>query len=201
MRIKVTMFLTILIAFFISLISNASENQTNLSDDSKNILIVQADGNGLDMGHRARPQKAKGKKFRRYEKFRQRKLLELLELNDNQKDNLLPMMEKIRNEGYQLMDEKIELIDNLSEELIQSNPDDLKINEYINKILVLNEKHERIRNKLLQNVKQFLTPIQVGKLIIFEERFRQRAMEKIFDSHRRMEFRPDSGRIKRERNR
>ncbi|MEA1980917.1 MAG: hypothetical protein U9N54_08085 [candidate division Zixibacteria bacterium] len=201
MRIKVTMFLTILIAFFISLISNASEYRTNLSDDSENVLIAQADGNDLDMGYRGRPQKAKGKKFRRYEKFRQRKLLELLELNDNQKDKLLPMMEKIRNEGHQLMDEKIELIDNLSKELIQSNPDDLKINEHINKILVLNEKHERIRNKLLQNVKQLLSPVQVGKLIIFEERFHQRAMEKIFDSHRRMEFRPDSGRIKRERNR
>ena len=127
--------------------------------------------------------------------------MELLELNDNQKEKLLPMMEKIRNEGHQLMADKIELTDNLSAELKDSNPDEIKINEYVNKILVLNEKHERMRNKFLQDVKQFLTPVQLGKLIIFEERFRQRAMEKIFDSHRRMEFGPDSGRIKRERNR
>ena len=201
MKIKVTIFLIILMSFFISLISNASENSTNLSDNSENVLIAQADENGPNFEQRGHFQKGEGKKFKRFEKFRQRKLLELLELNDNQKEKLLPMMEKIRNEGHQLMADKIELTDNLSAELKDSNPDEIKINEYVNKILVLNEKHERMRNKFLQDVKQFLTPVQLGKLIIFEERFRQRAMEKIFDSHRRMEFGPDSGRIKRERNR
>ncbi len=193
MRIKVTIFLTILMSFFISSISNASENPTNLSDNSKNVLIAQADENDSNFGQRGHFQKGKVKKFKKFEKFRQRKLLELLELNDNQKEKLLPMMEKIRNECHQLITDKIGLTDNLSAELKQSNPDNLKVNEYVNKILMLNEKHERIRNKFLQDVKQFLTPVQVGKLIIFEERFRQRAMEKIFDSHRRMEFRPDSG--------
>ena len=164
-------------------------------------MIAQTDENGPNFEQRGHFQKGERKKFKRFEKFRQRKLLELLELNDNQKEKLLPMMEKIRNEGHQLMADKIELIDNLSIELKENNPDDLKINEYINEILVLNEKHERMRNKVLRDARQFLTPVQLGKLIIFEERFRQHAMEKIFDSHRRIELRHESKIIKHGRNR
>lgn len=200
MRIKAITFIIILISFFMSQMPSGAECPANNLDNFENLLLAQVDDAEPPFGPRGQFQKGKGKNFKRFEKFRQRKLMELLELNDDQKEKLQPMMEKMRNHGHQLISDKIELTDNLTAELKQKSPDELKINEYINKILVLNEKHERMRSKLHSNVKQFLTPVQYGKLIIFEERFHQRAMEKVFDEHRRMEFKPDSGNTKRGRN-
>lgn len=192
MKIKNITFIIILVSFFITQLSFGSENKSAQTDNPENIIIAQTDDSDTNFKQRDDAPRRKGKKHKRFEKFRQRKLLELLELSDNQKDKLLPLMEKIRYDGHELIIDKTALTEKLTIELKQNKPDDLKINDYIDKIIKLSEKHEQLKNKLLLEVKQFLTPVQLGKMIIFEERFHKRAMENLFGERRRVWFGPDS---------
>lgn len=200
MKIKSNTFIILLISIFISQFSFGSECQLNQIEKHENILMAQTDDSSPHFGRRGQFPKGKGPNFKRFEKFRQRKLLELLELNDSQIEKFKPIMQKLLNDGHQLINDKIDVTDSLTAELKQDNPDDQKIIEYINKILRLNEKHEQMRTKLHLDVKLFLTPVQLGRLIIFEERFHKRAMEKVFDEHRRMGFGPGSGKHQFEKN-
>ncbi len=113
------------------------------------------------------------------ENLRLLKLLETLELKKDQSDKFIVEFADFRQKMKDLASSVNAQVDSLADQLNQPNPDDREIMDRVNKIENLRAKRPVLMKELHDAVKEFLTPVQMGKLVVFEERFERELLEKV----------------------
>jgi Spy/CpxP family protein refolding chaperone len=101
------------------------------------------------------------------------KIAEELDLTDNQTDKFFPLFRNFETEVEKIRDENDELIQKLGG-LIAADEDGKKIEEAVAKIEQNDSKILQLRSKFRQDASKILTPVQIGKLAIFQHEFPRR---------------------------
>ena len=121
----------------------------------------------------------RGMHMKNLENLRLLKLLEVLELNDDQNDKFISAFSKFRNESKDI-DEGIENeVTALAEYLRSENIEDKVVMEKVRVIEKLKTDRENARADFYEEVKDILTAQQLGKMIVFQERFERELLETV----------------------
>ena len=113
------------------------------------------------------------------EQFRLLKLLELLELQDGQETPFITAFDKMRRERDDINRRKQETLEQIGNALGESDADKNRLNELIDDMLQI-EKDARAENdRFVASCREFLTPEQVAKYLVFQERFEYELLESV----------------------
>ncbi|MFZ5981472.1 MAG: hypothetical protein ACOYVF_12670 [Candidatus Zixiibacteriota bacterium] len=113
------------------------------------------------------------------EQLRMLKLLELLDLSDEQELQFLTSFRSMRRATFELQREKMNLVDTLVEAVSAEKIDDGKINQAIDDIMRLEQERNRVMESFIDEVRGFLNVEQLGKLLIFQEKFEIELLENL----------------------
>lgn len=113
------------------------------------------------------------------EQFRVLKLLELLDLREDQELGFITIFHKMRRERRILHQRKMALVDELGKGLPEQTIADDEINRLIAEISELSEQENRVMQGFLREAKKTLSPSQLGRLVVFHERFEFELLEAI----------------------
>ncbi len=139
-----------------------------------------------DFGHGKRKEKHQNweKRSKTLENLRMLKLMELLELSDEQDTPFIARFAEFRKDFKALMLEVESEVETLSE-LLKSDAEKEKIYAAIDKIANLKKSGINIMMKFHEDVKSILTAQQLGRMVIFEERFERELIEGVRGFHDR----------------
>lgn len=113
------------------------------------------------------------------EQFRILKLLELLDLREDQEIEFITAFHSMRRERRQLHEKRISLVDELADGLRMETVPDMEINRLIREISKLGNQQERVMEDFLNKAQKILTPSQLGRFIVFHERFEFELLEAV----------------------
>ncbi len=113
------------------------------------------------------------------EQFRILKLLELLDLREDQELEFITAFHSMRRERRQLHEKRISLVDELADGLRTETVPDMEINRLIREISKLGNQQERVMEDFLNEAQKILTPSQLGRYIVFRERFEFELLEAV----------------------
>ncbi len=118
-----------------------------------------------------------GKERKHLEQFRLLKLLELLDLKEDQEVDFIKAFRTMRSERRDLHEKRIELIGKLADGLRDQNITDSEIRQLVQQITDLAKQEEQVMDDFLSAAKKILTPQQLGKLVVFQDRFEIELLE------------------------
>ncbi len=137
----------------------------------------QREGRGARFDHgRMGSQRKFGKHI---EQFRLLKLLELLDLKDDQEVDFITVFHSMRRQRHQLHEKKMALIDELADGLRNGTASDSEINRLIREIAKSDDQQEQVTADFLSEAQRILTPSQLGRFIVFRERFEFELLEAV----------------------
>ena len=120
-----------------------------------------------------------GEHAKNLDNLRMLKLLEVLDMDDDQSDAFILKFSKFRNKSRELNQQIGEAVDRLAGLLNAETPDEMAITKSIEEIDKLREQRIMMMKELHDETAKILTPIQIGKMVVFEERFEKRLLEKV----------------------
>ena len=122
---------------------------------------------------------------RHLEQLRMLKLLELLELSDEQEVTFISMFHRVQRDIRRIDDEKRALVAQLADGLGSGGSDERTIMQLVEQI------HQKDRERLgrmdqfLTDARTVLSATQLGKLVIFHERFEAEMLKRLRGFHER----------------
>jgi Spy/CpxP family protein refolding chaperone len=119
------------------------------------------------------------KRQKNLENLRMLKLLELLDLSDEQSPKFIELFVGFRKDTRQIDEEIQKEIESLGGLLKTDNPPDDEIREKIRKIDILKADREDVVKKFHDDALNILTVVQMGRMVVFEERFELELIERI----------------------
>ena len=119
------------------------------------------------------------------EQFRTLKLLELLDLKEDQEVEFLTSFRKIRDTHKDLDDEKREMLGSLSEDLAAGKVDKHRLELALESYFQIEKRRQDAQMHFIDKIKSILTPEQTAKFILFEERFERELLEQVKAFHDR----------------
>ena len=111
------------------------------------------------------------------ERLRLRKLLELLELDETQRDQFIELFRGMRAGMIENRNETKQIIDRLARGLRSGDISDEEIKGLLAELDRIDEQKFQHMRELHAEFKRILTPRQLGKFYIFRERFEPRILE------------------------
>ena len=133
-----------------------------------------------------RKEMEQGGQRKHIEQLRLLKLLEVLDLTEEQQPKFMSAFTGMRKNLRELDDRKSAVIELLSEELKSSKPDDRKINGMVDSVLRVEADKRRTIRTFVDDMRVTLTPVQIGRLIVFTERFEFELLERVREFRERM---------------
>ena len=131
-------------------------------------------GRGARWGHMEPEQR------RKYvEQFRLLKLLEILDLKEDQEAKFIESFRAMRRQQREIEQNRTEIMKNLSADLEKNGVDDARITNATDKLFALEDRRREAMRGFLTKARAFLTPEQVGRLILFQERFELELLERV----------------------
>jgi hypothetical protein len=130
-----------------------------------------ADDSGWRRGGPPSSPEAEERRRRHMEQFRTLKLLELLNLNEDQEVEFLVMFRSVRRDLQDLELRKDTLLEQLAAGIREGNLSDGEIDGLIDAILKVEDDRREAYGRFLDEARGMLTAEQVGKVVIFHERF------------------------------
>lgn len=112
------------------------------------------------------------------ENLRLLKLLEAVDLTEEQSAKFIPLFQSYRKDFKASLDERRELVGRLVD-LVDSNATDEQLNAGIQKLTDLKDKMLKQRDDFLSKCRGILTTKQVAKLVIFQERFEREILKSL----------------------
>lgn len=112
------------------------------------------------------------------ENLRLLKLLEAVDLTEEQSAKFVPLFQRFRKDFKESLDQRRELVDTLAG-LVDSNASDAELNAGIQKLIDLKAKMEKQQNDFLAESRAILTTKQLAKLVIFQERFEREILQSL----------------------
>ncbi len=113
------------------------------------------------------------------ENLRMLKLLETLELNDEQDTKFITAFTSFRKDIRQISEDIRSEVDSLAEIVKQPTPPENEIMTQILKIEKMKMQRDNIVVDFHKEISNILTPVQLGKLVIFEEHFDRELIESV----------------------
>jgi Spy/CpxP family protein refolding chaperone len=150
--------------------------------DFGSMMFAQVGDSGKPMmGRRGRgPGRGEWKRqMKHLEQLRLLKMLELLDLEDQQEIPFLTAFNDMRDRHRDLDDRIDALLDSLAQGLRESNIDDVRINDLVDRGLTLEESKRGIMFEFIDEARNILTPTQLGKFVIFQKRFESHMLQQI----------------------
>ena len=145
-------------------------------------------GNGMGRGDRNGPGHRGGpggpgdrwhkKQRKAIEQFRMLRMLEALDLSSDQEVQFLTMFNRMRQADDSLQDRKSELLESLMQ-AVDEGTDDKKIASLNDAMLNLEKERRASFFGFVEQTRKILTPLQVGRLIVFHERFEVEMLERL----------------------
>ena len=113
----------------------------------------------------------------RIETLRVWKMIEFLDLTQEQSDQFLPLLREFQKTQEELDMAKKELFQNLKNELESDEPDEEKIKNMLTQLEKNKEAEEKARKDFLTSSGKTLTTIQEARLVLFDHIFERKMKE------------------------
>ena len=107
------------------------------------------------------------------------KMLEVLDLSDEQTDRFLPALRQMQKQEERSQMERLRLLDELEQAL--SEGEERKVSGLIGQIKALGREGMAVREDFFRRAESILTVPQLGKLILFQDRFEKRLREMMME--------------------
>jgi Mg2+ and Co2+ transporter CorA len=107
------------------------------------------------------------------------KMLEVLDLSDEQTDKFLPALRQMQKQEERLQMERQRVLDELERAL--SGGEEREVSDLIGQIKELERQAASIREDFFRQAGSILTVPQLGKLILFQDRFEKRLREMMME--------------------
>ncbi|UCC44052.1 MAG: hypothetical protein JSU65_13225 [Candidatus Zixiibacteriota bacterium] len=118
-------------------------------------------------------------KRRPLEQFRMLKMLELLDLAEDQELVFMQAFRAVRKQQADLNFQKAELLRQLGTGIHTGQLTDDQIYEMVQSLTALKDEKTRVVQEFLSSAREFLTAEQFGKLVLFSERFEQEILDQV----------------------
>ncbi len=149
-------------------------------------LIYAQQEPGRMRNQQLRKEMEQGGQRKHLEQLRLLKLLEVLDLSEEQQPKFMTAFTSMRKNLREMDDYKIAVIERLSQELKSSKPDDRKINGMVDSVIAIESNKRQTLRSFVDDMRATLTPVQVGRLIVFTERFEFELLERVREFRDRM---------------
>lgn len=116
---------------------------------------------------------------RHLEQFRMLKLLELLDLNEEQEMKFLVEFRALREKQVVLQKERQDAVTRLAEGLRADTLNEEQIGRLTNRIFELRRTYAAESEGFYERVRPMLTAEQAGKLVVFQERFEYELLDQV----------------------
>lgn len=149
-------------------------------DGSGIVLAQQEPGRpGRMRGPGMMPPMDSGIQRKHIEQLRLLKLLEVLDLSEDQEPQFLMAFKGMRKAMRNLDESKQTIISRLSKELKAEKPNTRQINNLVDSVLMIEARKRESMQKFVESSRVILTPLQVGRLLVFTERFEFELLERV----------------------
>lgn len=115
------------------------------------------------------------------EQFRLLKLLELLDLDEDKEIAFLTTFKGMRKDLGEVQEQRLQLIEELVAALKEEKIEQAQVDRSVQNLLKLDLEKNNIMENFLKEARAFLNPEQMGKFIVFQERFEFQLLEKLKD--------------------
>ena len=123
---------------------------------------------------------ANEKRMRKHiEQLRMLKLLEMLDLGEDQEVEFLTELSRFRSDMAKLDERRTVLLDSLAKGLGDSSLIEDRIYDYGDRIRVTMIDHSKAMTDFMDRCREILTPQQFGEMIVFQERFDKQLLERV----------------------
>jgi Spy/CpxP family protein refolding chaperone len=157
-------------------------------DDADIWFLAQADSDEPGMGPGGPPmtdQAEPGRHRKHLEQLRLLKLLELLDLEEDQETAFIVAFRSLRKDLRALDEERSEVVEQLSTGLKEGGLAEAETMRLIDRTLELGEKRHQRMSAFVTEARTLLTPDQLGKLVVFHDRFEYELLERVKAFHGR----------------
>jgi Spy/CpxP family protein refolding chaperone len=113
------------------------------------------------------------------EQFRMLRLLELLDLADDQEVEFITRFHSLRRSIRQLDQQKEKHLADMSSGLKTGKISDEEINKHVDELLKLEELKRQKMMDFISEARNILTPQQLGRFMVFQERFEFELLDKV----------------------
>ncbi len=146
-----------------------------------NEVLAQGPGGGFGPGGggRGRHGKDSEERWKHLEQLRTLKMLEVLDLAEDQEVEFLIAFKALRKEFSRQRTENEALIDSLSALLEMDEPDDDAILELVDNALEAEKSRQEAMTAFVGEVRDLLTPQQLGRFVVFAKRFERQLLEQV----------------------
>ncbi len=132
------------------------------------------------MLHRDGPKGPGGGEMRKYiEQLRMLKMLEFLDLSEDQEMTFLTRFKSLRADEDRLEAERKAQVEKLSELVTSEDPNDEAIRAAVDSVRIKMKQRIALFEAFVDDVGELLTPAQLGKLVIFQDRFEYELLERV----------------------
>ena len=155
--------------------------QTQLTPDPR-CVFAQADETIGPPDHpRGRPgERGHMMRQRKYvEQFRILKMLELLELDEDQELSFLTAYNSMRRELRGIDEERVQLIEELAGGLRSETISDSAIGDLTERIFKADKLKRQVQLDFIKQASTTLAPRQFGRLVVFHERFERELLDRV----------------------
>ncbi len=129
-------------------------------------------------GGRPFPEEGKRERLRQeIETMRMWKMLEVLNLSQEQSDKFLPAYRELQNRQKDFREKREDLLRALELTLGEEKPDEAKIKDIFGQLEKERLQLEEVQRKFREKAEEILTLEQQAKLMLFEDRFEKKMME------------------------
>jgi len=150
-------------------------------------MLAQAQGDSVfpqDMTSKRQRQRDRkmmeqGMRRRQLEQFKMLKLLELLDLQEDQEVDFIQAYRQMRREEKELMERHRGILTEVGEGVKSENFSDDDFNQRIDDMLRLENERRELEDRFVVRCREFLTPGQVAKFLVFRWRFEQEMLRSL----------------------
>lgn len=115
------------------------------------------------------------------EQFRLLKMLELLDLDEEHEVAFLTSFRSMRKDISNIWDERKGLVEKLVESIHKGDVSGDQVDKIVSELLRLDNEKNVIMKNFFNNVKTLLTPEQMAKFIVFQEKFEFELLDQMRD--------------------
>ncbi|MFH2049483.1 MAG: hypothetical protein ABIJ12_08555 [bacterium] len=192
---KVISLLIVIILFAPMAYSQDNNGDLNKFDTAREQFFAQMDGGPPpDLPFPPDDQKFDQSRQKFLEQLRILKLLELLNLDENQDIEFMQLYRKHRNEVKENENEHNLIMAELSEGLKNESISDANIIRLTAEVEKNIDARIGLEKSFLNNSKKILSAEQFGKLVVFQERFERELLEQVRQFRNQERFGPGQGR-------
>lgn len=115
------------------------------------------------------------------EQFRLLKMLELLDLDEEHEVAFLTSFRTMRKDISNIWDERKGLVEKLVESIHEGDISGSQVDKIVSELIRLDNEKNVIMKNFFNNVKELLTPEQMAKFIVFQEKFEFELLDQMRD--------------------